>query len=365
MSDFSNILQAVISKNKTSKTERRIIVCKDRRSYLACNKHLQRLGIQPLKRLKMIHSFSCHVHQNVDLISLEQHPLIKRIEPDIKVKLHAETTATNWKQRIPWGVRRVLAPQAWSVTQGQSVKVAVIDTGISKHPDLRIVRSITTMKGKSIHDFNGHGTHVAGTLAALNNRIGVVGVAPKLKLYSVKAFDKNGSAYLSDIIQGVEWCIRNGIQVINMSFGSGETSPSLIDIIRKAYGRGIVMVASAGNSGTKTDRIDYPARLPETIAVAATTRQNGIAQFSSRGPGVDIAAPGVNILSTFPVRTYKSLSGTSMAAPHVTGAVALLLSAKPKLSPGAVKKLLQSNAIHLPGYGDNVQGAGLLRIFFQ
>jgi subtilisin family serine protease len=138
---------------------------------------------------------------------------------------------------------------------------------------------------------NGHGTHVAGTIAGLRNRFGVVGAAPKAKLYAVQAFDSNGEAFTSDIIQGIDWCIRNRMQVINMSFGLTQFSASLQEMIRKAHRSGIVMVASCGNSGKSKGVIDYPARFPETIAVAASTENNKIADFSSRGAGISLAAP--------------------------------------------------------------------------
>jgi minor extracellular protease Epr len=186
-------------------------------------------------------------------------------------------------------------------------------------------------------------------------------VAPRAQLYAVKSFGKNGSANLSDIIEGIVWCIQNGIRVINMSFGMNEVSETLHQVINRAYKKGIVMVASAGNGGSTSKNIDYPAVYPETIAVAASTRNNRIADFSSRGKGIDVAAPGVQILSTLPGNRYADMSGTSMAASHVTGTVALLLQLRPKLTPEQVRRILRKSAKPLSGYGVKDQGAGIIQ----
>lgn len=359
---FAKILAETLQPDRKGKTERRLIVLNDRACYRQCLKHLNRLGVHPVKKIESIHAVSCHFPTNVNLKKLESHPMVKRVERDARFRIHTDPISTRSRQVIPWGIQRVLAPPTWPITQGQRIKVAVIDTGISRHPDLRIAGAFNGVsRGKPAVDYNGHGTHVAGTIAALNNTFGVVGAGPRIRLYNVKAFRKDGSANLSDIIEGIEWCIQNNIHVINMSFGSNEQSSSLQEIIQQAYRKGIVIVASAGNEGAGSGQIDYPARLPETIAVAATTRNNRIASFSSRGIGIDLAAPGVDILSTYLRGTYQRLSGTSMAAPHVTGAVALLRSVH-RMTPLQVKRKLKRTARKLSGYGSNEQGAGLLQV---
>lgn len=193
-------------KDGKEKTERRLIVLKDRDCYRQCLAHLNRLGVQPVKKLKSIHAVSCHFPKHANLKKLESHPLVKRVEIDARFRIHAAPASLRSRQVTPWGIRRVLAPSTWPITQGQGIKVAVIDTGISRHPDLRIAGSFNAVnRGKPAVDYNGHGTHVAGTIAALNNTFGVVGVAPRIRLYNVKAFRKDGSANLSDIIEGIDW----------------------------------------------------------------------------------------------------------------------------------------------------------------
>ncbi len=136
---------------------------------------------------------------------------------------------------IPWGVQEIQAPQAWSSTTGHRIKVGVIDTGVDfSHPDLRqsLARGINLLnRGALPHDDNGHGTHIAGTIAAANQLHGMIGVAPRPTIYPVKAFDQNGSAFVSDIILGIEWCVRNRMDVINMSFGMKTRSKSLLNAV--------------------------------------------------------------------------------------------------------------------------------------
>lgn len=366
----SSSVKNKLSVQKNAKAARKLVVLRTHIAYKQCLQHCKSLGIKPIKTIKAMNAILLHVHPRADMGPLKRNTLVSRVESDHKIKLHSiqkkasarisACASIDTPQIIPWGIARVKAPLVWKKTEGSPVRVAVLDTGIAKHPDLRVVQSFNTINQKPVRDLNGHGTHVAGTIAALRNSFGVVGVAPKARLYAVKAFNANGNAYTSDIIQGIAWCIRHRMQVINMSFGLTKYSASLQHIIRKAYRQGIVMVASCGNSGINNGTIDYPARFSETIAVAATTENNQIANFSSRGAGINVAAPGEDVCSTYLNSSYTKLSGTSMAAPHVTGTVALLLSRRPKLSPAAVKLRLQKTAKFLSGYTRKDQGNGLI-----
>src|SRR3989344_4156151 len=222
-------------------------------------------------------------------------------------------------QVLPWGIDRVDAELVWpGGNTADPVKVGIIDTGISdKHPDL-----LTNVKGgvntinsrKGWNDDNGHGSHVAGIVAAINNTSGVVGAAPATDLYAIKVLGANGSGYLSDVIEGIQWAMVNGMQVINMSLGTGSDIQSFHDAVIAAKNAGIVQVAAAGNSGGAAS---FPGAYPEVIAVSAIDQTNTIASWSSRGPEVDLAAPGVSIPSTYMGGGYATLSGTSMASPHV------------------------------------------------
>lgn len=239
-----------------------------------------------------------------------------------------KTGTTQAAEMLPWGVDRIDAELVWpSGNTGDPIKVGIIDTGISlSHPDLKenIKGGYNAIKpSRSANDDNGHGSHVAGIVAGVSNSFGVVGAAPRADLYAIKVLSASGSGYLSDIIEGLDWAISRDLDVVNLSLGTSANVASLHEAITRTYNAGIVIAAAAGNSGGS---VIYPAAYEEAIAVAATDVNNNLASFSSRGPEVDLAAPGVSIYSTYKGTAYKTLSGTSMAAPHVAGAAALLLA---------------------------------------
>ncbi len=312
---------------------------------------------------------------------LKQSKEVLRVDEDVIVEalgkveaIKVQGTKSQPPQTLPWGIDRVDAEQIWNLTTADPIKVAIVDTGIDlKHPDLQanIKGGINTIyPWKSPNDDNGHGTHVAGIVAAINNSIGVIGVGPNIDLYAVKVLGANGSGYLSDVIEGLDWVVQQkqtqgGDWVINMSLGTSADIQSFHDAILRAYNAGITMVAAAGNTG---GAVTYPAAYPEVIAVSATDQNNQLASWSSRGPEVDLSAPGVSIYSTYKGQTYATLSGTSMAAPHVTGVAALVLDRKTcdfnldgVCSPLEVQQKLEQSAIDLGDSGkDNLYGSGLV-----
>ncbi|WP_444997605.1 S8 family serine peptidase [Aliikangiella sp. IMCC44359] len=268
---------------------------------------------------------------------------------------------------MPWGINKIGSEQTWGTTTGSNVKVCVVDGGMDiDHYDL----ASNYQNGKSLDrqndtvddDENSHGTHVAGTIAALKNDTGVVGVAPNAQLYIADVFDKNGSAYTDDILQGVDWCVSQGAQVINMSYGGSSSDSNQESTYQAAYDAGVVMVAASGNGGSNNLPI-YPARYSTTIAVNGTDSNDNIYNNGQQGPQIDVSAPGVNINSTTRNGGTGQKTGTSMAAPHVTGAVALILDAKPSLSIEEVRSVLRDTAVDLgaPGH-DNAFGAGLINV---
>ncbi|MNO43550.1 Subtilisin E precursor [compost metagenome] len=265
-------------------------------------------------------------------------------------------------QTIPWGVKAIGADLTHNKNiKGNKIKIAVLDTGVSNQKDLNVKSGVSFIEGNtSYQDDNGHGTHVAGTIAALDNKTGVIGVAPSADLYAVKVLDNRGMGSYSQVIQGVEWAIQNKMNVISMSFGGLSPSQALHDVIKKANDNGILVVAAAGNRGAGEETELYPALYSEVISVGATSASNQIAHFSSTGKELDIVAPGVEILSTLNDGEYGILSGTSMAVPHVTGAAALLWSNNKKMTNEQIKNKLYETATPLGE--QQVYGHGLLNI---
>lgn len=252
--------------------------------------------------------------------SIKNNPKVTLVEEDAEAFALAQST--------PWGISKIGADQV--AYKGTGTRVAVVDTGIqSGHPDLKpvVLGLNATNPGKTAEDDNGHGTHVAGTIGARNNDVGVVGVAPEAVLVAVKVLNKQGSGFYSWIIAGLDWAsdpTKGNAKVINLSLGGSSGSTALHDAIKRSVNNGVVVCAAAGNSNTTSP--SYPAFYPETIAVAASDSNDNRAYFSNYGDWVDIAAPGLNIPSTWIKSTYKTISGTSMATPHVCGSAAALIA---------------------------------------
>jgi subtilisin len=295
------------------------------------------------------------------------------VEPDrlVNVLGHlvtAGTTAaaslTSTGDLVPTGVDRIDADLN-PCTDAAAVGIAIIDTGIClTHPDLYVAGGISYVSGiTSANDDNGHGSHVAGIAAAKMNGLGVCGVAPNAKLFAVKVLNSTGSGTLSAVIAGVNWVTKNarlkGIKVANMSLGFTATSTTLNSAITKSVSAGVTYVVAAGNNAADAATFS-PANHPSVVTVSAVADEDGdcggdglatyygaddtLASFSNFGSVVDIAAPGVTIYSTFKNSGYATMSGTSMAAPHVTGCAALYLVHHPAATPATVRTALLSLA---------------------
>lgn len=255
-------------------------------------------------------------------------------------------------QTLTWNIRRVWGGPPLS-SAGKKVRVGVIDSGIDlNHPDL--VSNIRggvnfVVPGRPPKDGNGHGTHVAGLIAARNNGIGVVGVAPSASLYAIKVLDDQGFGSVTDLIRGIDWGIDHGMHILNLSLSlSGQAPAALTHAVQAAARKGILVITAAGNGGNAQgtgDSVEIPARLSSTLAVAALDRQNRRASFSATGPSLNLAAPGVDVLSTYKDDHYAILSGTSMAAPHVSGVAAFFKQRGGTAS--AVRRQLLGRVIHL------------------
>ncbi len=364
--------------------DRYIVVLKDAvDSDAVANLHANRYGAQ----VDHVYNFALHGYSAVI-----PNDRVAALRSDENVSFVSEDgTVEALGQTAPTGVRRIGASTDGTsqtlANDGAGVGVAVIDTGIQlNHPDLVPVNAgkNCVRKNRSPADDNGHGTHVSGTIAAREDGNGVVGVAPGATLYAVKVLNSAGSGTWSQVICGIDWVTANvgNIKVANMSLGgSGTVTPSNPDCtngnndalhtaICRSVKAGVTYAVAAGNSAA--DSGSYrPAGYDEVITVSALSDSDGVpggtggspscrtgerddyfASFSNFGAPVDIAAPGVCILSTWLGSGYNTISGTSMATPHVTGAAALYIAANPGSTPAQVKAGLQASAEPGPIPGD-------------
>lgn len=300
-----------------------------------------------------------------NIAKLKQDSAVDYVEEDNIVKVSSTLSLASTTN---WGVSDINAPASWaSGLTGKGVKIAIIDSGVASHPDLVVAGGTNVINGSSTTSYvdqNGHGTHVAGVIAAQGTNGGVKGVAPAASIYAVKALDSNGEGYTSDIIAGIDWAIQNKMDIISMSLGSSESSTALKNAIDTAYSNGLLIVAAAGNdgntSGTGTN-IEYPANYSSAIAVGAVDSSNRRASFSSTGSKLEVSAPGVDIVSTYLNNGYEKMSGTSMATPFVAGDLALLKQKYPSYTNVQLRQLLDSNVKDLGTSGkDSLYGYGLI-----
>lgn len=298
---------------------------------------------------------------------LQVHPAVESVEVDKPIEKSAQAT--------PWGYKAIKADQRVpSTLSGKGVKIGVLDSGVDiDHPDLRIaggacMLTIAWSDGcvDSYEDTNGHGTHVTGIVAAQNNSIGTVGVAPNAEIYAIKVLNEYGDGTTATMMAGVEWAIKQDLDIINISVTTEYRDSNLERMIKRAYENGILIVAAAGNWGmnrtTGTSTVDYPAKFDEVIAVGSINEHRMRANLSSVGPEVELAAPGEEIYSTILSGKYGYLSGTSMAAPYVTGMAALYKERYPEMTNQQLRELLQKNALDLGEIGrDKYYGFGLVQ----
>jgi subtilisin family serine protease len=363
-------------KGKIDESSRKIVVFEEGVSASERDEILGSIGAKRIKRLNL--ALEADVLENLsasEVSKLALSPKVKRVDNDAVVYAQSHT-ATAQAQTLPWGIDRIDAELVWpSGNAADPIKVGIIDTGISlSHPDLQ-----ANIKGgynairpwRNADDDNGHGSHVAGIVAAINNAVGVIGGAHQADLYAIKVLNAAGSGYLSDVIEGIDKAISWDLDIINLSLGCACDVQSMHDAVIRAKNAGIVIVAAAGNDSSQP--VIYPAAYPEVIAVSATDSNNNLASWSSRGPEVDLSAPGVSIYSTYKGKSYATLSGTSMASPHVAASAALVLNTpvgandangNGKWDPNEVQTKLQNTATDLGSVGfDNLYGHGLVNAY--
>jgi thermitase len=311
---------------------------------------LMQKGLDRIYKLK--------VDEKADLAQVirafKSNPYVEYAEPNYIAHVFITPNDPYWSSQ--WGMTKIEAPAAWDITTGSaSVTIAIVDTGIDFfHPDLsgKLVSGYDFVNNDSNpQDDHGHGTHVAGIAAArTNNGTGVAGLSWGAQIMPVKVMDDAGRGTNENIAKGVIYAADHGADIINLSLGGPNASSVLEDAVEYAHDLDCVVVAAAGNNNST---VSYPARYPEVIAVAATDSSDQRASFSNYGPEVDVAAPGVNIRSTYwwGGSEYGRLSGTSQASPHVAGLAALIWSVDPGLNNTQVESIIKQTADDLGAAG--------------
>jgi subtilisin family serine protease len=311
--------------------------------------------------------FKSHTRSTDELIAyFNKRNDVQFAEPNFLLLPNAVPNDTLYPQ-YQWNMPAINMEKAWDISQGrEDVIIAIVDTGIDlTHPEFvgKLVKGHNILNGSDQpQDDNGHGTHVAGIIAArTNNQEGVAGITWNNKIMPIKGIGSDGSGSSFDIAKGIIWAADHGASVINMSIGNYHPSNVLHDAIKYAFRKNVVMIAASGNDNTSQP--SFPAAYPEVISVAAVDWKGGKAEFSNFGSYIDVAAPGVDIPSTYVNNTYASLSGTSMACPHVAGWAGLIRSLNKNLSNSEVMKILRE-ATHdagTPGW-DHYYGYGIMDV---
>jgi serine protease len=315
--------------------------------------------------------------KHVVINKLENHDCVEWVEPVTKVESTSIPNDEYYKYQ--WHMEMLNVTEAWKTTEGKGVVVAVVDTGVSANED----GFFKLLKGRDFvdddndpEDMNGHGTHVAGTIAqATNNKVGTVGVAPKASILPVRVLDANGSGSNTWVANGIIWAVDNGANIINLSLGSSANSDVVEDACAYAYENGVTVLAATGNDGF-SDFIGYPAALQTTIAVGSVDGKKGVAFYSNQGKQIDLVAPGGDtsvdadgdgmqdgVLQETRLGgkwAYHYLQGTSMATPHAAG-VAALVYANGVTDPDDIRDVLTSTAQDLGDKGwDSTFGHGMV-----
>lgn len=328
----------------------------------------QQVTDDSLEPLDIINAVSLELTED-QLATFIDQDLVETVEIDQSIKLSSvaqenisDEISTSPYQTVPWGMYSTGTYAVNSTNPvGERINVAVFDTGIASHQELSIKGGISFVADiEDYWDDHGHGTQIAGPIAALDNDKGIVGSTSNVDLYSVKTIDSRGNGYISSIIQGLQWAIENNIKIVNMSFVVSEYSQLLHEAIQAARNNGILIIAAAGNSGSGENTIQYPSLYPEVLSVGSIDKSHTRSQFSSTGPELDIVAPGSLILTTNKSGQYSLTSGTSIAASHVTGAAALLWSQHSTYTANDIVNLIKTTATPLGSSSE--YGHGLINV---
>jgi subtilisin family serine protease len=293
-------------------------------------------GIEVTKRLDIINGIACHLSDSEESF-IRSLPFVRYIEPDDELyRLEEESpehlfafSMVSENENIDWGVKRINAPDVWNIATGNGVKIGIIDTGIdTKHPDLigAVAGGYDAVNGLSYEDDNDHGTYVASVISARRNGVGIVGVAPDAMLYAVKVMGSDGKGYISDVLDGCQWVIKEGLRVVNMSLGSNHQSKAIREAMDALTYNKVITVVATGNEGKLG--VYSPAKDNVTICVGGSGMDNSRMSWSNYGMELKengVLAPGDWIQVANKSGGWQRVAGTSIATPHVTGIVALLL----------------------------------------
>eukprot|EP00934_Nitzschia_sp_Nitz4_P008042 Nitzschia sp. Nitz4//scaffold32_size149145//290//2089//NITZ4_002858-RA/size149145-processed-gene-0.111-mRNA-1//-1//CDS//3329548006//8032//frame0 len=357
--------------------ERKIVQCLDGVDESVCKAQLVAAGVEVVADMPKTEFFAICVDSLAEADLVGKLTAVARIDDDPQRFLHTASETANFVRgladdSLPYGVDLIKAPEFWSQygSRGEGVKVCIIDSGLrATHEDIRGIDPLTGSDDFVTpwhEDGVGHGTHVAGIIAAQSNSVGVVGVAPGVSLHIVRFFDAYGiPTYASDLITAMNACADAGANVINMSLGGPVFQSAESYTAYSLRSQGILLVASSGNDGDESNAASYPAEYPDVMSVAALNSKSEIAHFSTYNDLVDVAAPGVDVWSTYKSgdSSYFPMSGTSMAAPHVAAAAALLWSAFSSKSVDEIRSALEQSAIDKGACGkDPLFGHGLVDV---
>ncbi|MGQ7276365.1 S8 family peptidase [Brevibacillus thermoruber] len=297
---------------------------------------------------------------------LAEHPDSVYAEPNYLLLPNRRPNDPYYRE-YQWNLPLIGMEQSWDISRGSSdVVVAVVDTGIDlRHPEFagKLVDGYNVLEDNNVpQDDNGHGTHVAGVIAAkTNNADGIAGMSWNGKLMPIKAIGADGAGSAFDIAQGIYWATDHGADVINLSVGNYTSSAALKEACRYAFDHNVVLVAASGNDAT--NQPSYPAAYEEVMSVAAVDHNRQRADFSNFGDYVDVAAPGVDIPSTYIHSDYAALSGTSMACPHVAALASLIRSVSPHLKNTEVMQIIRQSSVDLgPPGKDKLYGFGMIDV---
>jgi subtilisin len=299
---------------------------------------LKAKGIRILDRLDIISGISCHLNKE-QMEFVQMIPSVRYIELDLELFMletdpPAPLIVMDYQmapadESVDWGVRRINAPEAWETATGRGVRVGIVDTGIATaHPDLRgaVIGGFNAIDNGSYEDDNDHGTYVASVVAARRNGVGIVGVAPDALLYAIKVMGDDGRGYISDVIEGCQWAIEEGLSVVNMSLGSTYGSVALREAMSALTSQGVSTIVAAGNEGERG--VFFPARDDVAVCVGGSGMDDKRVSWSNYGSALKengVLAPGDWIQAAKKDGGWRRVSGTSIAAPHVTGLIALML----------------------------------------